>query len=322
MVPFMASSSRLPFVRALSPELDGWGFFLCTQKDVRQGRGGDLFIALSLQDRTGLIRGRVLNEVARLRDEFDNGDFVKVYGRTDLFNGRIQLLVERIRRINPDQDNAQGFREEDCVLSAPRPIEEMWDELQGLIQQVRDPHVRELLQRITTAHADKLRVWPAAQTVHHAYRGGFLEHILSVARSALTLGASYGANQDLLTAGALLHDIGKLEELDFDRSTSYSREGNLVGHVTLGTIMVRNVMMSIPEFPGIIRSQIEHLIVSHHGHKEFGAPVEPMTIEAMILSAADDLDAKINQVRQALAEDGEGEFTPYHTRLGRVLWRG
>ncbi len=318
----MTSQDRLPFVRALSPELNGWGFFLCTQKDVRQGRGGDLYISLSLQDKTGLVKGRIFNDAARLRDEFDNGEFVKVQGRTDVFNGRVQLLVEKIRRINPDQDKAQGFREEDCVLCATRPVEEMWDEMQELIQHVRDPHVRELLERITTQHADKLRIWPAAQTVHHAYRSGFLEHILSVARSALTLGASYGANQDLLTAGALLHDIGKLEELDYDRATSYSREGNLVGHVTLGTMMVRAAMMSIPGFPDILRTQIEHLIVSHHGHKEFGAPVEPMTIEAMILSAADDLDAKINQVRQALAEDGEGEFTPYHSRLGRVLWRG
>jgi len=318
----MTNPARLPFVRALSPELNGWGYFLCTQKDVRQGRGGDLYISLSLQDKTGSVKGRVFNDAARLRDEFDNGEFVKVQGRTDLFNGRVQLLVEKIRRINPDQDKAQGFREEDCVLCATRPVEDMWAELQELIQHVRDPHVHELLERITTQHADKLRIWPAAQTVHHAYRSGFLEHILSVARSALMLGASYGANQDLLTAGALLHDIGKLEELDYDRATSYSREGNLVGHVTLGTMMVHAAMVSIPGFPEILRTQIEHLILSHHGHKEFGAPVEPMTIEAMILSAADDLDAKINQVRQALAEEGEGEFTAYHSRLGRVLWRG
>jgi 3'-5' exoribonuclease len=318
----MTPSGRLPFIRALSPELNGWGFFLCTQKDVRQGRGGDWFISLSLQDKTGLIKGRIFNDAARLRDEFENGDFVKIQGRTDLFNGRIQLLIERIRRINPDQDALQGFREEDCVLCAPRSVDEMWAELQGLIQQVRDLHVRELLQRTVAQHADKLRVWPAAQTVHHAYRSGFLEHILSVARAALVLGTAYGASQDLLTAGALLHDIGKLEELEYDRSTSYTREGNLVGHVTLGTMMVRAVMSSIPDFPDILRTQIEHLIVSHHGHKEFGAPVEPMTIEAMILSAADDLDARINQVRQALADEGEGEFTPYHVRLGRVLWRG
>lgn len=316
------SSTRFPNIRVLTSEVAGWGFFLCTQKDVRHGRGGDLFIALSLQDRTGLVRARILNEAARFREEFDSGDFVKVQGRTDLFNGRLQLLVDTIRRVNPDQDKAQGFREEDCVLSASRPAGEMWGELEQLILHVRDPFVRELLQRITTEHAEKIRIWPAAQTVHHAYRSGFLEHILSVARSALTLGAAYGANQDLLTAGALLHDIGKLEELAYDRSTSYTREGNLVGHVTLGTMMVRNTMSAIPEFPEVLRTQIEHLIVSHHGHKEFGAPVEPMTIEAMILSAADDLDAKINQVRQALAEDGEGEFTAYHSRLGRVLWRG
>jgi 3'-5' exoribonuclease len=316
------SSPRFPNIRVLTPEIVGWGFFLCAQKDVRQGRGGELFVAVSLQDRTGLVRARIFSEAARLREEFDSGDFVKVQGRTELFNGRLQLVIENIRRVNPDQDRGQGFREEDCVLSAPRPVEEMWKELDELLLHVRDPFVRELLQRITAEHAGKLRIWPAALTVHHAYRSGFLEHILSVARSALTLGAAYGANQDLLTAGALLHDIGKLEELEYDRSTSYTREGNLVGHVTLGVMMARATMAAIPDFPDVLRAQIEHLIVSHHGHKEFGAPVEPMTIEAMILSAADDLDAKINQVKQALAEDAEGEFTAYHSRLGRVLWRG
>ena len=316
------SSIRLPNIRVLAPEVEGWGFFLCTYKDVRQGRGGDLYIAVSLQDRTGLLRARIFTEAARLRDEFDSGDFVKVQGRTEVLNGRVQLVIEKIRRVNPDQDTPQGFREEDCVLSAPRPVDEMWRELDELILHVRDPFVRELLRRMVTQHSEKLRIWPAALTVHHAYRSGFLEHILSVARSTLTLGAAYGANQDLLTAGAVLHDIGKLEELEYDRSTSYTRDGNLVGHVTLGAMMVRETIAAIPEFPDVLRAQIEHLIVSHHGHKEFGAPVEPMTIEAMILSAADDLDAKINQVRQAIAEEGEGEFTAYHSRLGRVLWRG
>jgi 3'-5' exoribonuclease len=314
--------SRLPFIRAMSPELEGWGFFLCTYKDLRQGRTGEPFISLSLQDKTGSIKAIVLSDAARLRDEFDTGEFVKAQGRTGLHNGSLQLVLDRIRRINPSQDAAEGFREEDCVLSAPRPLDEMWSELQELIQHVRDPHIRELLQRITTHHADKIRVWPAALRVHHAYRSGFLEHVLSVARSALTLGAAYGANQDLLTAGALLHDIGKLQELDYNQSTSYSREGNLVGHVTLGAIMVRNTTAAIPGFPEIVRTHIEHLIVSHHGEKEFGAPVEPMTLEAMILSAVDDLDARINQVKQALAEEGDGEFTAYHTRLGRVFWKG
>ena len=318
----MTTPGRLPFIRTLAPDLNGWGFYLCTQKDVRQGRTGDLFISLTLQDKTGLVKGRVFNDASRLRNEFDNGDFVKVQGRTDLYNGRVQLIIERIRRVNLDQDKLHGFREEDCVLCAPRSVDEMWIELEALIAHVEDSFVRKLLLRITAEHGEKLRVWPAAQTVHHAYRSGFLEHILGVARSALALGTAYGANKDLLTAGALLHDIGKLEELSFDRSTSYSREGNLVGHVALGAIMVRSAMSAIPDFPDVFRAQIEHMVVSHHGDKEFGAPVEPMTIEAMILSAADDLDAKVNQVRSALQEEGDGEFTAYHQRLGRVLWKG
>src|ERR1700752_396316 len=106
------SSTRFPPIRALTPELAGWGFFLCTYKDVRQGRGGDLFVEMSLQDRTGVVRARIFTEVARLRDEFDTGDFVKVQGRTELFSGRLQLAVESIRRVNPDQDKLQGFREE------------------------------------------------------------------------------------------------------------------------------------------------------------------------------------------------------------------
>lgn len=318
----MTDSPRFPPIRAIAADLEGWGFFLCAQKDVRLGRTGELFIALTLQDKTGVIRGRILTDAARFREEFESGEFVKVQGRTELFNGHLQLVIERIRRVNPDQDRRDGFREEDCSYGSSRPAAEMWAELETLIAHVQDPFVRELLTRITRDHEAKLRVWPAALTVHHAYRGGFLEHVLSVARVALMLGTAYGANKDLLTAGALLHDIGKLEELEFDRSTRYTREGNLVGHVTLGVVMVRAAMSGIPEFPDALRTHIEHLVVSHHGRREFGAPVEPMTVEAMILAAADDLDAKINQMQSALAEEGEGEFTAYHARLGRILWRG
>ena len=316
-------TNRLPLVESISADVAGWGFFLCTQKDVRQGRTGDLFISLGLQDKTGQIKGRVFSDASRLRDEFDVGEFVKVQGRTDLYNGRVQLIVERIRRVNPDQDRPQGFREEDCILSAPRPIDEMWAELQALVAKAGDSFVRDLLERVVGDNATRLRVWPAAQTVHHAYRGGFLEHILAVARAALPLAEAYGANADIVMAGAILHDIGKLQELDYDLTTSYSREGNLVGHIALGLVMVRAATSAIEGFPELLRTQIEHLIVSHHGQKEFGSPVEPMTVEALILSMADDLDAKINQVRQALHDaDTDGEFTAYHARLGRVLWKG
>jgi 3'-5' exoribonuclease len=315
--------NRLPLLESIAADATGWGFFLCTQKDVRQSRTGDLFISLGLQDSTGQVRGRIFSDAGRLRDEFDVGDFVKVQGRTDLYNGQVQLIVDRIRRVNPDQDRPQGFREEDCIRSAPRPIDEMWAELQALVAKVGDPFVRDLLERVVRDNAARLRRWPAAQVVHHAYRGGFLEHILAVARAALPLAGTYGANADIVIAGAILHDIGKLQELDYDVTASYSREGNLVGHIALGVVMVRAATSAIDGFPDLIRTQIEHLVVSHHGHKEFGSPVEPMTVEALILSMADDLDAKINQVRQALHDaDTDGEFTAYHARLGTVLWKG
>lgn len=316
-------TNRLPFIESLEPDAVGWAFFLCTQKDVRQTRAGDPFIALGLQDRTGQIKGRIFSDVARLKEEFEAGDFVKVQGRGDRFNGQLQLIVERIRRVNPDQDRPQGFREEDCIRSAPRPVEQMWSELQDLLAAVRDPFVRQLLERVVGENESRLRLWPAAQIVHHAYRGGFLEHVLAVAKAALPLADIYEANRDIVIAGAVLHDIGKLQELDYDVATSYSREGNLVGHIALGVIMVRSAASAMDGFPEPVRTQIEHLVVSHHGQKEFGSPIEPMTVEAMILATADDLDAKINQVRQALQDaETDGEFTAYHARLGRVLWKG
>ena len=131
------SNPRLPFIRSLEADLNGWAFFLCTQKEMRQGRTGEPFMSLMLQDKTGFIKGRVLNDAVRLRDEFDSGEFVKVQARTDFSNGRLQLVVERIRRINPEQDAQQGFREEDYVMCAARPVEEMWDELQELVRLYR-----------------------------------------------------------------------------------------------------------------------------------------------------------------------------------------
>lgn len=314
--------TRLPPIASLTPDQNGWSFYLCTHKEIRTGRGGE-FISLTLQDATGRLQGRVFDDVARTKDEFDAGEFVKVQGRSNLFNGRLQLVVERIRRVHREQDRADGFREEECVPSAPRDLDEMWAELQGLVARIGHPHVHALVERMVTEHEAKLRVWPAAQVVHHAYRGGFLEHVLQIARVSESLADAYGADRDVVIAGAILHDIGKLEELTYDLATTYSREGNLLGHISLGWAMVRDAARAIPGFPDALLAEIAHIVLSHHGSTELGSPVAPMTVEAFILSMADDLDAKIHQVRAAIAEDqGDGEFTQYQQRLGRVLYKG
>lgn len=314
--------TRLPRIADLTGTSAGWGFFLCTQKQLRSGRGGQ-FLALLLDDLSGQIGAKIFQDVDRFAPEFEAGEFVKVQGRGNRFNGRLELIVESIRRVHPEQDRAEGFREEDCIPCAPRGIDEMWAELQGRLAAVRDPRIRELLERVAAEHEARLRVWPAAMLVHHAYRGGLLEHILKVMEVGLALAAAYDADADLLVAGALLHDIGKLEELAYDTVVRYTLEGNLVGHIALGTILAREAMAQIDGFPDDLRVRIEHLILSHHGAKELGSPVEPMMLEAFLLAAADDLDAKVHQVRRHVAEGEGGEegFTAFHPRLRRVLLR-
>jgi 3'-5' exoribonuclease len=314
---------RLPRLQALTPDADGWGYFLCTYKELRPVRSGEILL-FTLQDATGQIPAKLMDDVERFKDEFDAGEFVRVEARSTTFQGQTQLAVTHIRRINPPQDRLQGFREDDCVLSAPRSADEMWAELKGHLQSVREPHIRVLLNRIVTDHEPELREWPAAQSIHHAYRSGLLEHTLKMIEVGRFLARAYDANEDLVLAGALLHDIGKLQELHYEPGGAlYSRDGNLVGHIGLGLIMVREAINGIPGFPPELRSQVEHLIVSHHGTRDHGSPVEPRTVEGFILAMVDELDTRLHQVRRAIRDDSTNdEFTAWHKRLGRVFYKG
>jgi 3'-5' exoribonuclease len=314
---------RLPRLSALTPDAEGWGYFLCTYKELRAVRNGEILL-FSLQDASGQLGAKLVEDVERFRDEFEQGEFVRVEARATTFQGQPQLAVTHIRRVHPAQDRGQGFREDDCVLSAPRSIDEMWEELKAHLQAIRDPNVRVLLHRIAADHEAELREWPAAQSIHHAYRGGLLEHKLKMAETGRFLARAYEADEDLVLAGVLLHDIGKLQELQYDPAgSSYTRDGNLVGHIGLGLIMVRDAINGIAGFPEHLRAQIEHLIVSHHGTREHGSPVEPRTVEAFILASVDELDTRIHQVRRAIREyAGADEFTPWHKRLGRVFYKG
>lgn len=314
---------HLPKLSALTTEDSGWGFFLCTYRETRTGRSGGEFLFLSLQDSSGQIVAKLLTDVERYKGEFDAGEFVRVEGKTSLYNNQIQLLLTSIRRVNPDQDRLEGFREDDCILSSSRPIDEMWSELQSQIQAVKPDPLRVLLARIVTDHAEQLKIWPAAQSIHHAYRGGLLEHILKMAEVGRQVSRAYDANDNLVFAGIVLHDIGKLQELAYEAgSASYTRDGNLVGHIALGLMLVRETANGIAGFPLDLRAQVEHIVASHHGSKEHGSPVEPKTLEGFIVAAVDELDAKVNQVRRAITEDPtDGEFTAWSKRLGRVLYK-
>jgi 3'-5' exoribonuclease len=311
---------RLPRISDLTESSSGLAFYLCARKERRTDGAGARFLAVVLQDASGQIAGKVLGDADAADRQFDAGEFVRVEGRASRPFQKLELLIERIRRVDAAADGPEGFSEEDCIPSAPRPIDQMWEELQSRVMRARNPWVRRLLAAILERHGERLRVWPAALTVHHAYRGGLLEHVLKLAETGEGLARAYGADADLLLAGAVLHDLGKVDELRYDGVTSYSLPGNLLGHITIGVTMVREATAAIDGFPADLRTRIEHMVLSHHGERELGSPVEPMTAEAFILSSLDALDATLNQVKRHVEDDrGEGDFTAYHPRLGRVL---
>lgn len=313
--------ARLPRAADMDANASGTGYYLCVRKDKRSGRSGP-FLVVGLQDVSGEIGAKVFQDVDQNDGQFEAGEFVAVQGKGNLFNNRLEVIVDKIRRVIPE-DAERGFREEDCILCAPRPIDEMWAELTGRLESVERPEVRDLLKRFVERYENRLRVWPAARQVHHAYRSGLLEHILKIMEVAVFLAGQYGANKDMVIAGALLHDIGKLQELSYDVAVNYSVEGNLIGHIAIGAGMLRDEIREIPDFPRDLAVQLEHLILSHHGAKELGSPVEPMTLDAFILSAADDLDAKLHQVRRHISDDSsDSSFTSYHRYLERVLFKG
>jgi len=312
--------ARLPSIVSLDEHATGTGFFLCARKERRTGRTGP-YLVLGLQDVTGEIDAKVFQDADEASRQFEVGEFVAVQGRGNLFNQRIELIVERIRRVIPG-DEALGFRPEDCIPSSPRAVDEMWSELESRLAAVESVPLRALLVDIVGRHGERLRIWPAGRQVHHAYRSGLLEHVLQIMEIVGVLADRYGLRRDLLVAGALLHDLGKLRELDYEVAVEYSVEGNLVGHIVLGAAMLREALADHPDVPAELALEIEHLILSHHGARELGSPVKPMTAEALVLAAVDDLDAKLHQVRRHLAADTtDGRFTTYHRYLDRALFK-
>jgi 3'-5' exoribonuclease len=312
--------ARLPKIADLTPNVSGWGFFLCTRKETRVGRTGNPYLEVGLQDVSGEAKAKVFQDVETVSLEFDAGEFVKAQGRSNLYQGRTELILDKIRRVLPERDAADGFREDECIRCSPRPVDEMWAELISRIDSVQDRQLRAVLSALVSRHAERLRIWPAARTIHHAYRSGLLEHILQIMKVSLFLADEYGARRDLMIAGALLHDIGKLDELAYDTATDYTVRGNLVGHIVIGVEMLRDVVRDHPGLPDDLITELEHLILSHHGSLDLGSPVVPKTVEAFLLAAVDDLDAKLHQIRQHLDEDeSPGRFTAMHRRLDRSL---
>ena len=293
--------------------------FLVHVKDVRQKRSGEPYLSLLLGDRTGEVDAKMWDNVVEVVDTFERDDFVKVKGVLQVFQNRLQMSVHKMARVlDSDVDFADFF-----PASARDPME-MFAELRGLAASVGNPHLRALLNAILDDEplARKYRTAPAAKHVHHAYLGGLIEHVLSVCRLCQVTAAHYGnVDLDLLLAGAILHDIGKVTELTYERSFGYSSEGQLLGHIIIGLRLVAEKLQQLPDFPPKLRVLVEHLIVSHHGELEYGSPKVPLFPEALLLHHLDNLDSKMECMRELAEKDRhvDGCWTGYSASLDRSI---
>jgi 3'-5' exoribonuclease len=296
------------------------GYFAVAAKSVRTKKDGTRYFALTLCDCTSSIEARVWT--AADAGDFESGDVVKIRGQVVRYNEKLQVNIDRIRRAAPGEYDLGDF-----VPKTGRDIGEMWTELETWVASFTDPHLKALLEAFLRDEeiAAALRQAPAAKALHHAWIGGLLEHILSLMGLCDLVAHHYPyINRDLLLAGVVLHDIGKLRELRWGTSFDYSLEGQLLGHITIGMGMIEKKIAAIPDFPPAKRLLVEHLVLSHHGKYEFGSPKLPMTPEAIMLHYLDDLDAKMQTVRAEFARNeasgrSSAEMTEWVRSLERPL---
>ena len=295
--------------------------FLLSKNELRSARNDSLYLDLEFKDRTGAIAGRMWDASQLVYESFKVDEFVHVKGRVEQYRDTLQISVKSLSQPDPE-----GLRLRDFLPQSARDPAEMEKELLEVLRQVEDEDYLRLMEAF---FADEefmaaFRTAPAAIQNHHAYLGGLLEHTLSMAQTASFVAGHYSeVRKDILLTGVLFHDVGKIEELRFKRTFQYSEPGQLVGHLTLGAMMVRAKADALEAFPEEKLNNVLHLILSHHGAREFGSPVLPMTPEAFALHFIDNLDAKVRTVSDTIGEDmnTKSDFTPYVRSLERRLYK-
>jgi 3'-5' exoribonuclease len=295
------------------------GFALLTRKERRQDRNARDYLDLELTDASGSIIAKAWSDSPALDGEYDSHDFVAFKGTVKSYRDQLQLTLLDCRRAT-EADHRFGFDEARLVPTTPEDIDDLWSRLERLADRIRRPEMRRLYEETLAAHGAALREHPAAKSIHHAYRGGLLEHVVSMAELAVSLAQHYHElDLDLLLVGVLFHDLGKLQELGAMPRNDYTEAGRLVGHVVMGRDLLRERCAAIPGFPDALRLHLEHLVLSHQGQLEYGSPVQPMTAEALALHFIDNLDSKLAQLRRAATEHSGFQWL---RGFGRMVWVG
>ncbi|MBV8906415.1 MAG: HD domain-containing protein [Acidobacteriia bacterium] len=308
---------KSPYVNEVEPNRVITTSFLVHSKEIRQKKSGEVYLSLLLGDKTGELDAKMWDNVAGVVDSFDRDDFVKVKGLIQVFHNRPQLTIHKMRRMDSSEIDLGDY-----FPCSRRDPNEMWRELRAIVSGMTNRHLKGLVEALLEDPeiADRYRRAPAAKQIHHAYLGGLLEHVLSLCSLARLTAAHYEKiDCDLLLTGVVLHDIGKIHELNYERGFSYSDNGQLLGHIMIALRMIGDKLRGLPDFPGPLRSLVEHMIVSHHGQLEFGSPKVPLFPEALLLHYIDDMDSKMECMRSLIERDRqvEGCFTSYSAAMSR-----
>lgn len=296
--------------------------FMLSEKRLLLKKDGEQFMSVALTDKGGKINGVVWDDVGRISASASSGDFVQVSATASEYRGAPQLVISDMRPCS----SAESINPCDFIRSTERDVGVMFARLMNIIEGIETPCLKNLLLAFfdDEEFANGFKTAPAAKMMHHNYLGGLLEHTLSMAILAEKVGSHYsGIDKDMLLAGAILHDIGKIKELEYKYRIEYSDEGKLLTHIVIGVGMLNEKIAAVPDFPEETAVLLKHMIVSHHGVREFGSPEPPMTIEAVLLNYIDEIDAKVNGIREFMAsEDPNESWTSYHRLLGRRFFRG
>lgn len=301
-------------------------FFLIKRKERRQTRTGKNYLDISLADRTGTLGAKIWSEAVDQCDPFfSEGQFAGVAGRVETYQDESQVTIDRIKGVqhwSSEQLDQAGFNPDLLIPASPLDIFSLWNDLLTWIrEEIQHPGLRELTLALLETHEEDWKQWPASKIYHHAYKGGLLEHTCRVVQLAREVTKLFPElNRDLVLAGAVLHDIGKLQELEGYLSSQNTYDGQLLGHLTQGWAMIREAARELVWEDPRLLTQLEHIILAHHGQLEFGSPVPPQTREALMVHMLDDLEGKLKMMNDHLEQDrGEGDFTDWHRVLKRKI---
>ncbi len=278
--------------------------YLCKNKQPSLTKAGKPFVSLTLQDKTGTLDAKIWDPNSLGIEDFEKLDYLNVVGDVTSFQGALQLNVKRLRRAQPGE-----FEPKEYLPVSKYDTDKMYEELMGIIQKTENPYLKRLSESFfkNAAFAECFKFHSAAKTMHHGFVGGLLQHTLSVAKLCESFAEHYPIlNRDLLVTAAVFHDVGKLREISRFPENDYTDEGQLLGHIIIGAQMLSEGISAIQGFPQKLANELIHCILAHHGELEYGSPKKPALVEALALSFAENLDAKMEAMEEAFGSVPEG----------------